>query len=51
MPALVALGVLIAAFIVGAILYNGDHWIIGLAVVLAAVPIALVTWIKMNDRV
>jgi len=51
MPALTAFGVLIAAFIVGVILYGAGHWVIGMAVILAAVPIALVSWIKMSERI
>ena len=51
MPTLAALGVLVAGFVAGVILYSSDHWIIGIIVLLAAVPIALVTWVQMNDRV
>jgi hypothetical protein len=50
-PTLKAFAVLILAFIGGVILYQAGHWVIGMAVVLAAVPIALVTWITANDRV
>jgi hypothetical protein len=51
MSALVAIGVLIAGFIAGVILYQSDHWVIGIVVMLAAVPIALVSWVKMNERI
>ena len=50
-PTLKAIGVLIVAFIAGVILYTVGHWIIGIVVILAAVPVALVTWIAANDRV
>jgi hypothetical protein len=51
MSALVAIGVLVAGFIAGVILYQTDHWVIGIVVMLAAVPIALVAWVKMNERI
>jgi len=51
MSILAALGVLVAGFVAGVILYTADHWVIGMMVMLAAVPVALVTWITMNDRV
>jgi len=51
MSALAAIGVLVAGFIAGVILYQTDHWIIGIIVMLAAVPIALVTWVRMNERI
>ena len=51
MSALVALGVLIAGFVAGVILYQSDHWVIGIVVMLSAVPIALVSWVKMNERI
>jgi hypothetical protein len=50
MPTLAALGVLVGGFVAGVILYSADHWVIGMIVLLAAVPVALVTWITMNDR-
>jgi hypothetical protein len=50
-PALQAIGVLILAFVAGVILYSAGHWVIGMVVILAAVPIALVAWIAANDRV
>jgi hypothetical protein len=51
MSALVAIGVLIAGFVAGVILYQTDHWVIGIIVMLSAVPIALVSWVKMNERI
>jgi hypothetical protein len=50
-PTLKALGVVVLGFIAGVILYQAGHWIIGIIVMLAAVPVALVTWITANDRV
>jgi hypothetical protein len=51
MAGLAALGVLIAGLVVGAILYQGDHWILGLMVAMAGLPIALITWVTMKERV
>jgi len=51
MSALVAIGVLVAGFVAGVILYQTDHWVIGIIVMLAAVPVALVSWVKMNERI
>jgi hypothetical protein len=51
MSALVAIGVLVAGFVAGVILYQTDHWVIGIIVMLAAVPVALVAWVKMNERI
>jgi hypothetical protein len=51
MSALVAIGVLVAGFVAGVILYQTVHWVIGIIVMLAAVPVALVAWVKMNERI
>jgi hypothetical protein len=51
MAGLAALGVLIGGLVIGAWLYHVDHWFLGIMVLLAAVPIALVTWVTMNERV
>jgi len=51
MSALVAIGILVAGFVAGVILYQTDHWVIGIVVMLAAVPVALVAWVKMNERI
>jgi hypothetical protein len=51
MAGLAALGVLIAGLVIGAILYQGDHWILGLMVAMAGLPIALITWVTMKERV
>ena len=51
MSALVAVGVLVAGFVAGVILYSADHWMIGIIVMMAAIPVALVTWVTMNERI
>jgi len=51
MSVLAAIGVLIAGFVAGVILYSVDHWVIGIMVMMAAIPVALVTWVTMNERV
>ncbi|HKB20575.1 MAG TPA: hypothetical protein VKC65_06130 [Gaiellaceae bacterium] len=50
MAGLAALGVLIAGIVIGAWLYHVDHWFLGTIVVLAGLPIALVTWVTMKER-
>jgi hypothetical protein len=50
-PTLKAIGILIVGFVAGVILYSADHWIIGIIVMMSAVPVALVAWITANDRV
>ena len=49
-PTLTAIGILIVGVVGGAVLYSADHWVIGMMVMLAAVPVALVAWIAANDR-
>ena len=51
MAGLAALGVLIAGILVGAWLYHVDHWFIGIMVLLGSLPVALVVWISMKERV
>ena len=51
MSVLAAIGVLVAGFVAGVILYSADHWVIGIMVMMAAIPVALVTWVTMNERV
>ena len=51
MSVLAAIGVLVAGFVAGVILYSADHWIIGIMVMMSAIPVALVTWVTMNERV
>jgi hypothetical protein len=50
MPVLAALGVVIAGFIAGVILIAAGSVLIGICVAFAALPIALVVWIKASDR-
>jgi hypothetical protein len=50
-PTLTAIGVLVLGFIAGVILYSTGHWVIGIIVLLSAVPVALVAWIQAADRV
>jgi hypothetical protein len=51
MAGLAALGVLIAGLVVGAWLYSVDHWVIGILVAMSGLPIALITWVTMKERV
>jgi hypothetical protein len=51
MAGLAALGVLIGGIVIGGWLYHVDHWVLGIFVLLGALPIALVTWMTMNERV
>lgn len=50
MSVLAAFGILVAGLVAGVILYSADHWIIGIMVMMAAIPVALVTWVTMNER-
>ena len=50
MPALAAIGTLIAGFVVAAILMTAGHTIIGVALGFAAIPLALVAWVMVADR-
>jgi hypothetical protein len=47
---LVALGVFIACLVAGGIVLGLGHWLIGLVLLLASLPGAIVAWIKWNDR-
>jgi hypothetical protein len=47
---LVGLGAFIACLVAGGILLGLGHWAIGIAVMLASLPGAIVAWIKWNDR-
>ena len=51
MAGLAALGVLIGCLVAGAILYQVDHWVLGIIVAMAGLPIALITWVTMKERV
>jgi hypothetical protein len=50
MPALIAVGTVIAGFVVGALLIAVDHVFIGVVVGLSAIPVAFVAWIMAGDR-
>jgi len=51
MAALAALGVLIGGLVVGAWLDHVDHWVLGIMVAMAGLPVALITWVAMKERV
>jgi hypothetical protein len=44
-----SLGIMVAAFIVGGILWGTGHWLIGLILVCAAIPVAFTAWIVADD--
>jgi hypothetical protein len=48
--ALIGIAVLIACLVVGAILLGLGHLVIGIGVLLAGLPGAIVAWMKWNDR-
>jgi hypothetical protein len=50
MAFLVGLGVFVACLVAGGILMGLGLWAIGIVVVLASLPDAIVAWIKWNDR-
>ena len=49
MPLLMALGTIIAGFIIGGILLVLGHVFIGIMVAAVALPVALVVWIKAGE--
>jgi hypothetical protein len=51
MAGLAALGVLIGGLVIGAWLYHVDHWVLGILVAMAGLPVALITWVAMKERV
>jgi hypothetical protein len=51
MPALLALGTIVAGFIVGGILIGVGHVFIGIIVACGAIPAALAVWITAGDRI
>ena len=51
MAGLAALGVLIAGIVISGVLYSSDHWFLGIIALLGSLPVALVTWITMKERV
>jgi hypothetical protein len=44
-----AIGVVIAGFVGGGILWAAGHWVIGLILVCGALPVALTVWIVADD--
>jgi hypothetical protein len=42
-------GIMAVAFIAGGILWGTGHWLIGLILVCAAIPVALTAWIVADD--
>jgi predicted permease len=47
---LVGLGAFVACLVAGGILLGVGHPIIGMVVLLASVPCAIVAWMRWNDR-
>ena len=47
---LVALGVFVAAIIVGVILFGTGHTVLGIVALLGSLPFALASWVKWSDR-
>jgi hypothetical protein len=47
---LVALGVFVAAVVVGVVLFATGHPVLGMVAVLASLPFAFATWVKWSDR-
>jgi hypothetical protein len=50
MGALLGLGVFIVCLVAGGILLGTGHLIIGIVVMLASLPAAIVAWMKWSDR-
>jgi len=44
-----AVGILIGGVVAGAILWSTGHWVIGLILLCAAIPVALTAWIVADD--
>jgi hypothetical protein len=47
---LVALGVFVAAILVGVIFFVTGHTVLGIVFLLASLPFALASWVKWADR-
>lgn len=47
---LLAVGVLLAGLVVGAVVMGAGHPMVGLLLGFAAVPVALVVWVAAGDR-
>ncbi|HEX2304156.1 MAG TPA: hypothetical protein VHH57_11080 [Gaiella sp.] len=50
MAFLVALGVFVAAVVVGVVFFVTGHEVLGLVALLASIPFALAGWVKWGDR-
>ena len=50
MPFLAGMGTILVGFVLGVILMTQDHLIIGLAVLIATLPLGFAVWIKASDR-
>jgi hypothetical protein len=50
MPVLLALATLLVAAVVGVVLMVNDNTLVGIVVLFASIPLALVVWIVVNDR-
>jgi hypothetical protein len=44
-----AVGILILGFVAGGALWGTGHWVIGLILACAAIPVALTAWIVADD--
>jgi hypothetical protein len=49
-PALIAVGVLLAGFILGGILMGAGRVLLGSVAACSAIPVALVAWITAGDK-
>ena len=47
---LVALGVFVAAILIGVIFFVTGHWVLGIVFLLGSLPFALASWVKWSDR-
>ncbi len=50
MPALAALGTVIAGVALGVVLFATDHTLLGMLAFLGCLPLALAVWVTMRDR-
>lgn len=44
-----AIGILVVGLVAGAILWSTGHWLIGLILLCAAIPVAFTAWIVADD--
>ena len=47
---LIALGVFVAAVILGVIFFVTGHTVLGIVAMLGSLPFALASWVKWSDR-